>query len=128
MNHFEVQTISVDKIRFALAQRISGSFIEDFGLDLAVDRIGSEMQARLTWFMAGKVQPEILEYYEHPETWWDGFKKEHFPKWLLKKYPVKMKRVAIKINETRVCPHLPVNTPFKTDKLHFEFLDVIPHK
>jgi len=44
------------------------------------------------------------ETFHHvPETWWDHFKKTHFPKWALEKWPVRY----TKLHETsyHLCPH-----------------------
>ena len=45
--------------------------------------------------------------YKHPLNWFEAFKEKHFPKCLLKKFPVKWKVVYLDV----LFPHLPPNDP-----------------
>ena len=58
-----------------------------------------------TWLMANEhAQQETT--YEHPAGWWQMFKRDCFPEWLLKWSPVKMATsVAIPNLTVHVCPH-----------------------
>lgn len=48
---------------------------------------------------------------QHPQTWWDHTKHRWFPRWWLKRWPVKWKRVHVKVHdaypaiEIPNCPH-----------------------
>ncbi len=75
----------------------------------------------------------ILEHTEHkretvdfeiPETWWDHFKQDCFPKWLLKYFPFKTKKLNMEVHSTwnkyvtRVCPH----TASKEERVHLNWI------
>lgn len=54
-----------------------------------VDEMYHPMRARLSAY----IYTESIGEYEHrtafPLTWWDHFKRDHFPKWLLDRFPVR---------------------------------------
>lgn len=58
-----------------------------------------------------KIQKEVeVEVsFSYPKTWWQHFKKENFPNWLLKKYPVEYayetKTETVLLDRTFVFPN-----------------------
>lgn len=72
-----------------------------------------------TWILAGE-HKEHYTYRQTPKTWWQHFKKEVFPKWLLGKFPVEYDEETIQIKgKTYVCPHANVKWP---NRKHLEFM------
>ena len=57
-----------------------------------------------------------------PATWWEYFKKEKFPDWLLERFPIKTKEVNYKT--IHVCPH----TNISWDKNSQSHINFIQHK
>ena len=62
---------------------------------------------------------ESQSWYEHPDDWWQAFRARWFPKWWLKRYPVKNRVIPCeKVVRVNCCPHLPHNR----HKRHHMFL------
>jgi len=49
---------------------------------------------RLTRYIWGKI--DSTEEHKYPETWRDAFKLRWFPKWALKRWPVRYVRITVK--------------------------------
>lgn len=52
-------------------------------------------------FWGEKRQKEIYVKFQKPSSWWQHFKQECFPKFLLRRYPVKMQTITKEINIDR---------------------------
>jgi hypothetical protein len=62
-----------------------------------------------TWILDGhKVDRLENTEIDFPATWWDFWKQSHAPKWMLKRWPVKLKttKVTKHIHQHYVCPHI----------------------
>jgi hypothetical protein len=60
------------------------------------------------WIATEKQQPFV---WTTPKTWWQMFKRDYFPKWLLEKYPIKTDRHEVSVKT--VYPHLKTKLPSK---------------
>ena len=124
----EYETLELEKIRFAVAKRVSLSFLENLEIEHYTDFITDSFTNILKWWVWGKQVTEN-EYVEsnieikYPETWWDAFKERWLPNFLLKRYPVKyieFDTPRIIIHKTyHVCPH--INQKFPSAS-HISFL------
>ena len=75
-------------------------------LSYAVDQI--LMQVR-TWILDGhKIDMIESTEIEFPATWWDHWKVDHAPKWLVRISPIKSKTIKVtkNIHQHYVCPHI----------------------
>lgn len=62
-----------------------------------------------TWILDGhKTDRLVPTEIEVPKTWWDHWKLEHGPKWLIRKWPVEYKTISVtkEIHQHYVCPHI----------------------
>ena len=88
------------------------------------------MIARLKLMLAGDDKREVTKrIVSHPLTWWDHFKLERFPQWLLARFPARMKHHEIEctVDITRVCPHIAVPRDNRALYLHWAFIKDIIH-
>ena len=46
--------------------------------------------------LAREVQ-EVERVVQYPATWWQHFKEQFFPSWLKKRFPVRMRRVVVRL-------------------------------
>lgn len=76
--------------------------LEQIGMSLNVHRlqfraeaVSQNMVCQLVGWLAGERQDPYC--YETPSSWWQMLKKEHFPKWFLKRYPVKYTKTELTI-------------------------------
>lgn len=57
-----------------------------------------------------------------PKTWWEMLKRDHLPRWWLRRWPVQTKEVTELFTfeqEVRVCPHCNIDWP---DRKHLDFM------
>lgn len=62
--------------------------------------------------------------FKYPSSWWQQFKMQKFPAWLLKKYPVQYKKTSQKIRfeEIALYPMLPAIMPDNSGEVYFQGL------
>lgn len=80
--------------------------------DLHCENVQVEtMLSAATMEMVVKLRAEIYgehknhrEFYEHPSTWWQMFRAKFFPRFWLKRWPVKMKIIRFQVNHTFLYP------------------------
>ena len=117
-----LQTGVLEKIKFGLQQDVSGEFLRSMQIEQIRDVISDRMLMRLRCYIRGReVRQQIAASRDVPVTWWDHFKLEIFPAWLLKRFPAKTRRIETIINHYHVCPHL--NIASESDHLHFCLAD-----
>jgi len=56
----------------------------------------------------------IEKIVKYPKTWFEVFKKQYFPKWLIKKFPVNYQIIEIKITECFPTTQYDVGKPYYT--------------
>ena len=80
------------------------------------------------WILRDEHKQKVLKIltveFRMPSTWWQMFKEQYFPPWLLTRWPVKMKKIEKTEEfsfeqEIRVCPHSDV---VWEDPAHIDFL------
>lgn len=70
-------------------------------------KVGDQLFAQLKGYLWG--ERAYIEYVRYPDDWWEAFKERWFPRWLLKRYPVRLTEVVIDV--TRLYPHLRYSLP-----------------
>ena len=67
-----------------------------------------EMALSISTIFLTKEAYVIHGHFDVPETWWQHFKESYFPKWILKRFPVKTKKLKYTENYHRICPHMDI--------------------
>jgi len=90
----------------------------DIPFDITMDRIPMHraIMVRLARDVYGKNHEGTTVKY--PATWWQAFKEQYFPWWLLKRYPVE--RTVVYVNFKEIYPDF---VPTDPDMKHFIMLD-----
>jgi len=66
-----------------------------------------ELVASVETYVHAMGEERIYLHHEFPKTWWDAFKIQYFPNWLLNRYPPKIETIHIdQPVYAAVCPHL----------------------
>jgi hypothetical protein len=83
------------------------------------------MQLR-TFLLRSGHEDQHVEEMGVPSTWWQHLKQDHFPAWLLRRFPVKfhMKKFTYE-KFTYLCPHADLAWP---DPNHIEFMQKVDPK
>ena len=80
---------------------------------------GETMVLQMAAYMRALKDHRIFYNINYPMTWWDALKDRFFPKWALKRWPAKYKKIFIdELVYKAVCPHLPA----LPENRHFEWL------
>lgn len=115
--------ITLEKIRFGIQQMISSALMDDIQYESIEDIATQSIVKRLTFYLWGnKVNEEEHDDVVHvyPATMWEELKRDFWPKWLVRRYPVRYSR-DITHHTTKhyhVCPHL----DYKDNRKHLEFM------
>ena len=132
-NRAEFERFFAKKIRFAIQSQLEANrsvFKDAAEVEFMMDDCSRKMVARLEVMLAGDDKREVpRRTVSHPLTWWDHFKLERFPQWLLSRFPARMKHHEIEctVNITRVCPHIAVPRDNRALYLHWAFIKDIVH-
>ena len=118
-----VDRITLEKIQFGIQTMVSKAFIDDLRYDTINDYETQSIIKQLRGYILGnKVHHEEVDSLVHryPATIWEELKRDFWPKWLKRKFPV---RYSTDITHTvhnhyHVCPHLNI----KDDRKHLDFM------
>ena len=81
----------LEKLRYAVSIPLAKEFLlED------VKFVADEITGMIILQVHGYVWAQSLCDYKHPENWKEALKERWFPKWLLKRFPVKYAVLDIK--------------------------------
>lgn len=116
MANIEIEKkVELERLRFSVSKMLSGHTLAMTKLDVIRDEIMNGLVYELhTEVMAEKVENRVQKVtFEFPKSWWQYFKKEYFPKWLLKKFPVKseLSSKSVIFNRYATYPQLPLIFP-----------------
>lgn len=118
-----MQQLTLKPMLFSTHQLIGDFMKMSIKREQIEDIVNHHHMDQLRAFVLGRKVEEIpKEWFEYPRDWWHAFKQRFFPKWLLKRYPIEMKKKVVKLEVFHLCPH--VNIPWKGDRSdpHVTFL------
>lgn len=123
----DLQSITLEKIRIAISQKIEPLGVKGLELHIRQDYITDSFVLQFTALSTGKKTEKTSEEYKTvqcPFDWWESVKERFFPTWLLKRFPVQYKSETFKIYSSttqiiNTCPHQDLP---KHDFAHFQFL------
>jgi len=91
-----IECVTLEKLRQGLMMRFSQEYL-DFCADLNYEPIYKMIEVSIRKSIMAEEKPVEEKVIEYPRDWWQHFKKDCFPKWLLKKYPVKTRKHTLKV-------------------------------
>lgn len=107
------QQIMLSKVKFYSKVRILGRELNpsNMELDLHLDTISHNLVATLIYNLYQEDCGYVIHKEEVPKGWFDHFKFRYFPKWMLKRCPIKFKTLEIKVKIDAVYPEFAVQNP-----------------
>lgn len=84
-----VDNVTLEKIRFGVHAHIS-KHINEARVDI-VEILNDMFTVEVKGFVWGEKVDRIV-MFEYPATWWQMFKQQYFPEWILERFPVRMQR------------------------------------
>ncbi len=90
----------LEKVQIGCQQEISGDLVRkvegdgDERIRIFYNQMVDRLVAQIKTFIMGEKAHEETRtvVFEYPASWWQHFKQEVFPRWLLKRYPVRRQR------------------------------------
>ena len=115
--------ITLEKIQFGIQQMVSSALMDDMRYESREDITTQSIIKQLTFYLWGnKVNEEecddVVNVY--PATIWEELKRDFWPDWLRRKFPVRYSRDITHHTSKHyhVCPHL----NYKDDRKHLDFM------
>lgn len=92
-------TIMLEKLKFALVKDVGKSIIDNLKLDV-IDVDPDYYALKIKGFIWGyeERRDSIVVNFDIPLNWWQMFRESHFPKFLLKKWPIKKKKISKEVD------------------------------
>ena len=110
----QIKTVVLKKIQNSLQMILTPMEYRSLSFDM--NRYEHEIVFRVRKEMFGERRQDTVNVKftaQYPDGWWQAFKDEMFPKWLLRHYPVKMKVInetkEVTLDRTFWFPEIPVN-------------------
>jgi hypothetical protein len=122
----EVETVILEKLRFALSQEILASSLS---VEVSADHIVSDMVEviRIKFALPAERLPEqeLVVLIAEPDSWWQMFKRDVLPACIGRRWPVRTGLVPrhIRVIPKAVYPRLPMFWPEGANKMTLQFLD-----
>ena len=95
MNETKIKEIILDRTKKKISTMVGAFTLESIDVDVIAENISMGFIAK---FEAEVLSQEAIEYYEFefdiPANWWEQLKNELMPKWFLRIFPVKYRKVT----------------------------------
>lgn len=103
----EMEQFALERVRIHWREH----FFTDPDVSVTLDAISRKAVLRLAATIYAEKHDSVEKvYFSKPKTWWDAFKEEFFPAWLLKRYPARYETIEKQVNvrQTAYYPKLPL--------------------
>ncbi len=112
----QIQHIILQKIQFGISQELSKMDLHfDFKVDMFARHITDSFVYQIKMNILGEKHKERIF---HPKSWWEMFKKQCFPNWLLMKFPVKNVELGT-LELYQLFPHIKASISEERHYIHF---------
>lgn len=85
----------LDQIPFSFGIRVPISWVGSVDVTQFVDYVAEKLAVRVNFHIPGR---QVLGHRAIPRTWWDAFKIEKFPQWLLNQFPARYEYLEVEIH------------------------------
>jgi len=93
-----ISTIELKRIEYIVASRISKDDYLRYG-GIVVEGAAEDIIIKVKSFVYGVDEATRRVEIRYPADWWEAFKERWFPRWLLKRYPVKYHEETVEARE-----------------------------
>ena len=114
-DYVQYKELVLEKIKFGLSRHISKAQLMDMKIERTEGFICDDIVFAIRGYLSGeKLREEKRNWkIKYPSSWWQMFKEQYFPQWLINKFPIKYiikrRRVTFKVYE--LYPQFPVVKP-----------------
>lgn len=118
----------LERVRSQVTRRIPLGEYTRASLDLKEMIVDDLARSMVEFTLRADVLGKRKEYVtttDVPLTWWDHLKQRFSPRWALRRYPVRMRKIlTTHTTITHVCPH--VDVPYREDEaVHLMFMESV---
>lgn len=122
-SNMTVNRLLLEKIRFSYGTEILGDVIRNLTVEERVDFETRVVRILFNTFVPGRVvRKEVKESVAVYKSWWEQFKANHFPPFIKRRYPIKVKYEPVITNHYHLCPHTGLGFHGHNDFEHISFL------
>ena len=92
-NKGSLEKIVLERVKMGLGVRMSGHALEKADVNLIALELNKGIEAYFTTELLAETVGEYSKvvYFRCPRNWFQMFKMQYFPAWLLRAFPIKMK-------------------------------------
>lgn len=108
-------------LEVGVRKSLSRQEIEAHRVSVSVEEMADSLIAEIRVYWLGRRDHQKRAYEKVPASWWQHLKQRWFPKWALRRWPVKTRDILTVWTVYRVCPHTCQDVPDGT-AAHFHFL------
>jgi hypothetical protein len=113
------EALVLHKVKLGLSAVVGEDVLRSLRFEEVHDLVADEIVYTIRAYLLGSnVKREVVDSVKVPETWWDAFKAQYFPYWLLRRFPDRARYIDENVVHTHVCPHLNVTE----EREHLQFL------
>jgi len=126
----DFKSITLEKCRMAFEQILSADQLAQLEIIPPREMFGG-LAFRVERSSFGEHKREDVEVqFEFPSSWWQHFKQQHFPKWLLKRFPVVMKkhRGKYRVDARFYFPDLPIDHADPNLRVYIPYVSALDHR
>jgi hypothetical protein len=87
------ETVVFDMVKLAISRQLTGEALASLRVDLHEDFARDLFNVRALWSTVADV-PRLIEYPViewEPASWFQMFKRQHFPVWAVRRWPIRTK-------------------------------------
>lgn len=112
-----IHSIELEKWEIGLQEYIS----EDAFLDpsITLEREARVLKMKLRDFVWSEPQRKHEIFAAYPDTWWQHFKRDYFPEWALRRWPVRYRRETATFDIRVIYPDLKISVPDEQWRVHY---------
>lgn len=111
----EMKRVLLEKLRIEYRGEIPAHVFQNAEVDCALEAYSDSVRLHLRTYLTANKWTERWgcdEYMKIPLTWFDMLRHEHFPKFLVKKFPIKYREIMVRGGESTnywIFPEVPPN-------------------
>ena len=114
--------VKLEKLKVVARKVLSGQLLNDINIKQFEDSFIDGLVYELSSYVMAEETNCISRSFTYPKNWWQMFKKQYLPQWLLNKFPIQLKKKTLTVRCLATYPKLP--QVFKDQRAVFRYQDI----
>lgn len=110
MKFQEFEQVVCEVVRYQIQKHLSRelTLLRNLELKSWMDQHARSVVVELTSVALAKHRKEETGWVSYPADWWEALKERWFPKWMLRRWPVKYTKRVVEQTVYHCCPHMDI--------------------